>query len=187
MIKNRIWKRFKKIIILLLILTTIGITFFQINNYNTVRAGGQIRAMWMEKFWNGNRFYLLLERDNDNCVREYEISEKDYYSLEKKYIIIFMDGHIETLKEFKKMKEFRKNTDLDKIFSDIIKIPKQIDKMPEYAKYIIYFFGILIVIIVVGVILINIYRWRKISCINTYNFYQFFRIEGGNSQSSTYF
>ena len=157
MIKNKIWKRFKKKIILLLILTTIGITFFQIDNYNTVRAGGRVWGMRMEKFWNGNRFYVILERDNGHGIREYQISEKDYYRLGEEYIIIFMDGHIETLEEFKEMKESRKSIE----YIGLTKIHKQIDKIPEYVKRIIYFIGMVFTIIVAVVILKRIYIWRK--------------------------
>ena len=149
-IKN--WKRFKKKIILLLILITIGTAFFQFYNYNTVRVGGRIKNLRMEKFWNGNRFYVTLERDNDRGVREYQISEKDYYRLEKGYIIIFMDGHIETLEEFKEMKDFRKIIGFDKIH-------KQINELPEPIRVILCFFGIFITIVVI--VKINLKNQKK--------------------------
>lgn len=114
--KIKIGKKMKAKIILLLILTTIGIVHFKINNYNTVKAGGRVRGVRMEGFWSGNRFYLLLERD-DGGTRQYEISEKDYYTLKDEYVIVFMDGHIETLEEFKGMKELRENNVLNYIKS----------------------------------------------------------------------
>ena len=105
--KMRISKQLRKKLILLIILVTIGITYLQFKNYTTIRAGGRIRALRMEKFWNENRFYVTIERDNDRGTREYQISEKDYYRLEDGYIIIFMDGHIETLEEYEESKPFR--------------------------------------------------------------------------------
>jgi len=103
----RISKQLKKKLILLIILIAIGITYLQIKNSVTVRAGGRVRALRMEKFWSGDRFYVTIERDNGRGTREYQISEKDYYRLTDGYIIIFMDGHIETLEEYENSRVFR--------------------------------------------------------------------------------
>jgi energy-coupling factor transporter transmembrane protein EcfT len=102
----RIKKITKKKMLSILFILVIGITILHYTNYNTVRAGGQIRGLRREKFWNGDRFYLILERDN-GAISEYEISEKDYYMLGEEYIIVFMDGHIESLNEFEAKKNYR--------------------------------------------------------------------------------
>ena len=107
--------------------------------------------MYIEKFWNGNNFYLILERDYDGEVKEYKISEEDYYRLGLEYVIIFMDGHIETWKEFKDMKEVRKT------YINPTEIPEQIDTMPEYGKNAIYFLIFLIIGVATLLILSEIY------------------------------
>ena len=92
-------RKYKKKLMVLAILFIIAGTYFRIEQMNTIKAGGQVKNVYIEKFWSGDRYYLTLENDNGN-VKEYLINERDYYRLElDQYIIIFMDGHIETLEE----------------------------------------------------------------------------------------
>ena len=97
---GKIKKNKNKLILLVILIVIVG-AYFKIVQFNIVRAGGQVRSLHIEKFWCHDRYYLILEND-DGKIREYIISEKDYYRLKlNQYIIIFMDNHIETLDEYK--------------------------------------------------------------------------------------